>query len=81
MLLGADAISAATGDTVDGAIVATIVILGVGLGFTNEYRSEIAVAAMHANIRHEALVRRRRRRVRGVRPCVLGDAQCGGDLA
>jgi len=58
LLLAAAGISAATGDTVDGAIIATIVILSVGLGFVNEYRSELAVAALHANIRHETVVRR-----------------------
>ena len=40
----------------DGGIIAAIVVLSVGLGFVNEYRSEVAVAALHANIRHEALV-------------------------
>ena len=29
-----------------------------GLGFVNEYRSELAVAALHANIRHETVVQR-----------------------
>ena len=28
----------------------------MGLGFVNEYRSELAVAALHANIRHETVV-------------------------
>ena len=56
LLLAAAAISAATGDTTDGGIIAAIVILSVGLGFINEYRSEVAVAALHANLRHEALV-------------------------
>ena len=56
LLLAAAAVSAATGDTTDGGIIAVIVILSVGLGFVNEYRSEVAVAALHANIRHEALV-------------------------
>lgn len=56
LLLSAAVISAATGDTTDGGIIAAIVVLSVGLGFINEYRSEAAVAALHANIRHEALV-------------------------
>ncbi|HEX2782815.1 MAG TPA: HAD-IC family P-type ATPase, partial [Ilumatobacteraceae bacterium] len=55
LLLVAAGVSAATGDTTDGGIIAAIVILSVGLGFVNEYRSEVAVAALHANIRHEAL--------------------------
>ena len=56
LLLGAAAVSVVIGDTTDGGIIAAIVALSVGLGFVNEYRSEIAVAALHANIRHEALV-------------------------
>jgi Mg2+-importing ATPase len=56
LLLAAAGVSAATGDPTDGAIIAAIVVLSVGLGFVNEYRSEVAVAALHAGIRHEALV-------------------------
>ena len=58
LLLVAAAVSAATGDTTDGGIIAAIVLLSVGLGFVNEYRSEVAVAALHANIRHEAMALR-----------------------
>ena len=74
LLLAAAVVSAATGDVTDGGIIAAIVVLSVGLGFVNEYRSEVAVAALHANIRHEALVWRdgtsaahRRRRPRAGR--------------
>ena len=56
LLLSAAAVSAATGDSSDGGIIAAIVVLSVGLGFVNEYRSERAVAALHANIRHESVV-------------------------
>jgi len=56
LLLAAAGVSAITGDIADGAIIAVIVVLSVGLGFVNEYRSEVAVAALHANIRHTALV-------------------------
>ncbi|MEO8697982.1 MAG: HAD-IC family P-type ATPase [Acidimicrobiales bacterium] len=74
LLLGAAGLSAATGDTTDGAIITAIVILSVGLGFVNEYRSEVAVAALHANIRHEALVWRDCRATRiGVADIVPGD--------
>ncbi|MBK5332392.1 MAG: HAD-IC family P-type ATPase, partial [Ilumatobacteraceae bacterium] len=55
LLLAAAGVSAATGDVTDGGIIATIVVLSVGLGFVNEFRSEVAVAALHANIRHETL--------------------------
>ena len=44
-----------------------IVAMSVGLGFVNEYRSERAVDALHAQIRRVALVAARRRRARGAR--------------
>ncbi|MCU1346489.1 MAG: mgtA 1, partial [Acidimicrobiia bacterium] len=53
LLFGAAAISMATGDATDGILISVIVSLSVGLGFFNEYRSELAVAALHASIRHE----------------------------
>ncbi|HEX6507684.1 MAG TPA: magnesium-translocating P-type ATPase [Chloroflexota bacterium] len=58
LLLAAAAVSGATGDPTDALIIAAIVFLSVSLGFVNEYRSEQAVAALHANIHHEAVVRR-----------------------
>ena len=58
LLLAAAGVAAATGQTADGGIIAAIVMLSVGLGFVNEYRTERAVAALHSNIRHEALVTR-----------------------
>jgi P-type Mg2+ transporter len=74
LLLAAAGVSAATGDPTDGAIIAAIVVLSVGLGFINEYRSEAAVAALHANIRHQALVWRDGRQQRlDVRELVPGD--------
>ena len=74
LLLAAAGVSAATGDPTDGAIIAAIVVLSVGLGFINEYRSEVAVAALHASIRHQALVWRDGRQQRlDVRDLVPGD--------
>jgi Mg2+-importing ATPase len=74
LLLAAAGVAAATGDITDGAIIAAIVSLSVGLGFINEYRSEAAVAALHANIRHQALVWRDARQQRlDVRELVPGD--------
>ena len=58
LLLGAALVSAFTGDRTDALIIAAIVALSLGLGFVNEYRSEVAVAALHDNIRHETVVRR-----------------------
>ena len=54
LLLAAAIVSAVTGDVADGGIIVTIVALSVGLGFVNEYRSERAVHALHANITHRA---------------------------
>ncbi len=83
LLLSAAGVSAITGDIADGAIIAVIVVLSVGLGFVNEYRSEVAVAALHANIQHTALVWRdgTQQRVDG-RGLVPGDvlALAIGDL-
>jgi Mg2+-importing ATPase len=74
LLLAAAGVAAATGDITDGAIIAAIVSLSVGLGFINEYRSEQAVARLHANIRHQALVWRDARQQRlDVRELVPGD--------
>jgi Mg2+-importing ATPase len=74
LLLSAAAVSGFTGDPAGAAIIAAIVVLSVGLGFVNEYRSERAVAALHANILHEALVERDGVEQRiDVRDLVLGD--------
>jgi Mg2+-importing ATPase len=56
LLLAAAAVSALTGDPTGAAIIASIVVLSVGLGFVNEYRAANAVAALHGDIHHEALV-------------------------
>jgi Mg2+-importing ATPase len=74
LLVGAAAVSGVTGDPTDALIITAIVVLSVGLGFVNEYRSERAVAALHSNIRHDALVTRdgEERRI-DVRDLVPGD--------
>jgi P-type Mg2+ transporter len=56
LLLAAAAVSGLTGDPTDAAIIAAIVLLSVGLGFLNEYRAAVAVAALHADIHHETIV-------------------------
>jgi Mg2+-importing ATPase len=58
LLLGAALVSGLTGGGTNALIIAVIVILGVGLGFFNEYRAEMAMAALRAQIRQEAEVRR-----------------------
>ena len=56
LLVAAAAVSAGTGDVADGGIITAIVALSVGLGFVNEYRSELAVNALHSNITHNTSV-------------------------
>ena len=58
LLLAAAAVSGYTGDPTSAVIIGVIVSVSVGLGFLNEYRSELAVEALHSQIRHAALVTR-----------------------
>jgi P-type Mg2+ transporter len=58
LLLGAALVSGLTGGGTNAVIIAVIVFLSVGLGFFNEYRAEIAMASLRAQIRQEAEVRR-----------------------
>jgi Mg2+-importing ATPase len=58
LLLAAATVSGFTGAPTDAVIIGAIVALSVGLGFFNEFRSEQAVAALHQQIRHTALVER-----------------------
>jgi P-type Mg2+ transporter len=74
LLLAAAAVSGVTGDPTDALIIAAIVFLSVGLGFVNEYRSERAVAALHAKVHHQTLVERDETQERiDVRDIVPGD--------
>ena len=58
LLLGAALVSGLTGGGTNALIIVVIVALSVGLGFFNEYRAEKAMAALRAQIRQEAEVRR-----------------------
>ncbi|HEY5399313.1 MAG TPA: magnesium-translocating P-type ATPase [Trebonia sp.] len=58
LLLGAALVSGLTGSSTNALIIAAIVALSVGLGFFNEYRAEQAMAALRAQIRQDAEVRR-----------------------
>jgi len=58
LLLGAALVSGFTGGGTNAVIIAVIVFLSVGLGFFNEYRAEMAMASLRAQIRQEAEVRR-----------------------
>jgi Mg2+-importing ATPase len=74
LLVGAATVSALTGDVTDGVLILVIVTLSVGLGFVNEYRSEVAVAALHDSIHHDASVwRDGSLRSCDVRDLVVGD--------
>ena len=58
LLVTAAAVSAAVGDRTEAGIILAIIGLSVGLGFVNEYRSEQAVEALHAQIRRRTVGRR-----------------------
>jgi P-type Mg2+ transporter len=56
LLLAAALTSVAVGQHTDAAIILVIIALSVGLGFANEYRSEMAIEELHSSIRHHAVV-------------------------
>jgi P-type Mg2+ transporter len=58
LLVAAALTSFAVGERTSAAIIVLIVVLSVGLGFFNEYRSELAVEALHSQLRHRALAMR-----------------------
>ena len=58
LLLVAAVVSAVVGDRTEALIIGGIMAMSIGLSFLNEYRSEKAVEALHAQIRHLAFVER-----------------------
>src|SRR5664279_5786892 len=56
LLVAAAVTSAAVGERTSAVIILAIIGMSVGLGFVNEYRSELAVEALHSQLRHTALV-------------------------
>jgi P-type Mg2+ transporter len=58
LLLVAALVSAIVGEATEAAIIGAIMAMSVGLSFVNEYRSEKAVAALHAQIRHVVVAER-----------------------
>ena len=58
ILVVATLVSFGVGERVNAGIILTIVVMSVGLGFVNEYRSERAVEALHSSIRHLATTTR-----------------------
>jgi P-type Mg2+ transporter len=55
LLVAAALTSFAVGERTSALIILAIICLSVGLGFFNEYRSELAVEALHSQLRHSAL--------------------------
>jgi len=58
LLVAAALTSFAVGERTSAMIIFLIISMSVGLGFFNEYRSELAVEALHSKLRHTALVMR-----------------------
>ena len=58
LLVAAALTSFAVGERTSALIILLIICLSVGLGFFNEYRSELAVEALHSQLRHTALAMR-----------------------
>ncbi|MHB1568719.1 MAG: magnesium-translocating P-type ATPase [Solirubrobacteraceae bacterium] len=55
LLVAAAVASFAVGERTSALIILVIICMSVGLGFFNEYRSELAVEALHSQLRHTAL--------------------------
>jgi Mg2+-importing ATPase len=55
LLVAAALTSFAVGERTSALIILAIICLSVGLGFFNEYRSELAVEALHSQLRYTAL--------------------------
>lgn len=55
LLVAAAATSFAVGERTSALIILAIICMSVGLGFFNGYRSELAVQALHSQLRHTAL--------------------------
>ena len=55
LLVAAAVASFAVGERTSALIILLIICMSVGLGFFNEYRSELAVEALHSQLRHTAL--------------------------
>ncbi len=55
LLVAAAMTSFLVGERTSAVIILAIICMSVGLGFFNEYRSELAVEALHSQLRHTAL--------------------------
>ena len=55
LLVTTAVVSAFVGERTDAIIILAIIVLSVGLGFVNEYRSARAVEELHSQLRHTAV--------------------------
>jgi len=58
LLAGTAVVSFFLGDNKQAIIIGVILAASIGLGFVNEYRAELASAALHSAVHHKAVVRR-----------------------
>ncbi|MFE4541597.1 magnesium-translocating P-type ATPase [Arthrobacter sp. NPDC056727] len=58
LLLATAALSLFLGDATNSIVIGVILLVSVGLGFTNEYRAELASEALHTRVTHRAAVLR-----------------------
>ncbi len=58
LLAGTAAVSFFLGDNKQAIIIGVILAASIGLGFVNEYRAELASAALHSAVHHTSVVRR-----------------------
>ena len=66
LLVAAATVSYFVGEGTDAVIIGLIVAASVSLGFVNEYRAEVAAAALHSQVQHQTIV------FRDGRPSLIG---------
>lgn len=59
LLLITAGLSLILGDVTNSIVIGAILLVSVGLGFSNEYRAELASEALHSRVTHRATVLRR----------------------
>jgi P-type Mg2+ transporter len=77
LLVAAALTSLAVGERTSALFILLIIGMSVGLGFFNEYRSELAVEALDSQLRHTALVMRMASRWRSTSPSLYRAMSCG----
>jgi Mg2+-importing ATPase len=56
LLIITAAVSLALGDFTNSVVIGVILLVSVGLGFSNEFRAELASEALHSRVTHRAVV-------------------------